>query len=141
MIRVRPAIALDEDAAVALWQAACAARGERSGGPRAQRTRALLRSPRALTLLAVDGEAVVGVLVATLADEPGVLELALLEAPGRGAERALLASLTRRYPRVRAWPRAGQEATFGLAGFRASGARRDDGVELLETTDGSAATT
>lgn len=138
---VRTGTGLDEDAALALWQTAEARAGRRSGGTRTQRTRARLRSPAALLLVAErDGE-VVGVLLAELArDEdgrglPGVLEVALLSvAPGAqrsGVGRALLDALVARYPRLQVWAAADAVAFFERTGLQPSGRVREADPEPL----------
>jgi ribosomal protein S18 acetylase RimI-like enzyme len=106
--RVRPGTGLDEDGVVAVWQAAQADRGRRSGGRRAQRVRAALRDPLALLLVAEDDDgAVAGALVAGLARDDGavLLDVRLLcaapRSPSPGVTDALLRALGDRYPQVR----------------------------------------
>ncbi|MCW2607428.1 MAG: family N-acetyltransferase [Frankiales bacterium] len=143
MTLVRTGTGLDEDAAVAVWQAAQADRGRRSGGTRTQRVRASLRSRDALLLVAERDDAVVGVLLAGLARDddgrlvPGLLEVSLLAVVPRaqrsGAGRALLDGLLARYPRVAAWvdpddlPALG---VLGAAGLRPTGRTRPGAVHL-----------
>jgi ribosomal protein S18 acetylase RimI-like enzyme len=130
---VRPGTGLDEDDAVAVWQAAQAERGRRSGGTRAQRTRAKLRAPDALLLVAVREDDVVGMLLAELAraDDgagrpvPGVLHLSMLfvapAAQRTGVGRALLDALVARYPRVQVWADGEESGFFTAAGFAPTG--------------------
>lgn len=139
-MRVRPGTGLDEEAALAVWQAAEARAGRRSGGTRHQRTRARLRSPDALLLVAERDDAVVGVLLAELARGedrtvlPGVLELALLSvAPGAqrtGVGRALLEALVARYPRVQAWATPDDVAFLVRCGLGPTGREDGDRVQL-----------
>ena len=100
---VRTGTGLDEDAAVAVWQAAEAGEGRRSGGSRAQRLRARLRGPLALLLVAEQDGAPVGVLLAEVDRVDGLVVslLAVLPPAQRtGVGRALLEHLLARYPQA-----------------------------------------
>lgn len=103
MTLVRTGTGLDEDAAVTLWQAAEAAEGRRSGGSRAQRVRARLRSPLALLLVAERDGAPVGVLLAEVDRADGLVVGLVAVAPPvqrTGVGRALLEALLARYPQA-----------------------------------------
>ena len=141
MTVVRTGTGLDEDAVVAVWQAAQAARGRRSGGARAQRVRAKLRDPLALLLVAEgDDGRPVGVLLAELGREdggrgvvvPGLLHLSMLfvhpSTRRQGVAVALLSALTDRYPWVTAWAGADDAAALAAcarAGFSPTGATQE----------------
>ncbi len=112
-----------------MWQAALAADGRRSGGTRAQRLRARLRSPQALALVAERDGAVVGVLLAEIAG--GRLEVGLVAvAPAvqrSGVGRDLVAALLDRFPTAVARP--DDDDGQGRALLQACGfAPGDDGV-------------
>lgn len=132
MTTVRPGTGLDEDAVVAVWQAAQADRGRRSGGTRAQRLRTRLRGRDALPLVAERDGAVVGVLLAEIAG--GALEVGLVavhpDAQRGGVGRALVDALLARFPHAVARPGEGDEA--GVALLRAAGFT-DPGDGLLRS--------
>lgn len=144
MLSVRPGTSLDEDAALALWQADLARREQRSGGPLAQAFRQRLRSPKALLLVAEEAGRTEGALLAEMgrADAsgvpigdgegalvPGLLHIGVLVArPGSTAPRALLRSITNRFPWVTAW--AQEPGPYELCGFVPTGGQRDDAVHL-----------
>ena len=123
MTAVRPGTGLDEDAALTVWQAAEAGAGRRSGGTRAQRVRARLRSPAALLLVAErdggDGRTPtpVGVLLAELDRTHGlVVALLAVDPPAQctGVGRALLEALLSRYPSAAARVASDDVASLGL---------------------------
>jgi ribosomal protein S18 acetylase RimI-like enzyme len=101
-VLVRVATQLDEVAALDVVRADGEATGRQPSKATLAALRAVLRSPTALTLLADDDGAVVGLLVAELRGRE--LQLTLLcVAPahrGRGAGRALVHALLERYPDV-----------------------------------------
>ena len=103
-MRTRVATQLDEEAALDVVRADGDATGRQPSKAALAALRALLRSPTALTLVADDGGAVVGVLVAELRGRE--LQLSLLcvapEHRRRGAGRALVRALLDRYPDVSA---------------------------------------
>lgn len=136
---VRTATGLDETAMVAVWADALAARGLPPSRTRQSQLRSALRGPLALGLVAVDGPAVVGVLLAEPwrhedgRPVPGVLHLAMLSvapaAQRQGHGSDLVAALLARYPCVRL--RARDAVPFFEAlGFRSTGRGSDAGVEL-----------
>ena len=103
-MRTRVATQLDEAAALDVLRADGEATGRQPSKATLAALRAVLRSPTALTLVADDDGAVVGLLVARLRDRQ--LQLSVLcVAPGhrrRGAGRALVRALLERYPDVTA---------------------------------------
>ena len=133
-MRVRVATGRDEEAVLDVLRADGDATGRQPSKARLARVRAELRSPAALTLVADDDGAVVGVLVAELgrADdgagrlEPGLLLLSLLcvapQQRRRGIGRALLRALLLRYAHVSAWvPDGPARVLLEAEGFAASG--------------------
>ena len=103
-MRTRVATQLDEAAALDVVRADGETTGRQPSKAALAALRAVLRSPTALTLVADDEGAVVGLLVAELRGRE--LQLSLLcVAPGhrrRGAGRALVRALLDRYPGVTA---------------------------------------
>ena len=101
-MHIRVATSLDEAAALDVVRADGETTGRQPSKAALAALRAVLRSPRTLTLVADDGGAVVGLLVAELRGRE--LQLSLLcVAPGhrrRGAGRALVRALLERYPDV-----------------------------------------
>ena len=149
MTTVRTGTGLDEDDAVAVWQAAEAGGGRRSGGTRAQRVRMRLRSPAALLLVAdqrdVDQDEgssggrtarPVGVLLAELDRVHGlVVELLAVAPPAQrtGVGRALLGALLARYPS--AVVRVAPDDVPALALLGAAGLERVEGLERVDAED------
>lgn len=101
-MRTRVATQLDEAAALDVVRADGETTGRQPSKATLAGLRAVLRSPTALTLLAEDGGAVLGLLVAELRGRE--LHLTLLcvapEHRRRGAGRALVRALLERYPDV-----------------------------------------
>ena len=101
-MRVRVATQLDEAAALDVVRADGEATGRQPSKATLAALRSVLRSPTALTLLADDDGAVVGLLVAELRGRE--LQLSLLcvapEHRRRGAGGALVRALLERYPDV-----------------------------------------
>jgi ribosomal protein S18 acetylase RimI-like enzyme len=101
-VQVRVATQLDEAAALDVVRADGEATGRQPSKATLAALRAVLRSPTALTLVADDGGAVVGLLVAELRGRE--LHLTLLcvapEHRRRGAARSLVRGLVERYPDV-----------------------------------------
>ncbi len=144
MLSVRPGTSLDEDAALALWQADLARREHRSGGALATGFRQRLRSPQALLLVAEEAGRTEGVLLAEMgrADAcgaavgdgdgalvPGLLHIGVLVArPGSTALRALLRSVIGRFDWVTAWSE--EPGPYDLCGFVLTGRQRDEAVHL-----------
>ena len=103
-MRIRVATSLDEAAALDVVRADGETTGRQPSKATLAALRAVLRSPTALTLVADDDGAVVGLLVAELRGRE--LQLSLLcvapEHRRRGAGRALVRALLERYPDVTA---------------------------------------
>jgi ribosomal protein S18 acetylase RimI-like enzyme len=103
-VRTRVATQLDEAAALDVVRADGEATGRQPSKATLAGLRSVLRSPTALTLVADDDGAVVGLLVAELRGRE--LQLSLLcvapEHRRRGAGRALVGALLERYPDVTA---------------------------------------
>lgn len=117
MTPVRTGTGLDEDLAVAVWQAAEAGEGRRSGGSRAQRLRARLRSPLALLLVAEREGQPVGILLAEVDRVDGlVVGLLAVVPPAQrtGVARALLEDLLARYPQAAVRLSASDHALQGV---------------------------
>ncbi len=131
-MHVRVGTGLDDDAALRVWQSALAQAGLRSGGTRAQRFRATLRSPTSLVLVAEQDEDVVGVLLAGLVGSALQLTtVAVLPARQRtGVGTALVRALLERYPRVSTSAPADVVGALERLGFVPDGAEVD-GVRPL----------
>ena len=101
-MRVRVATQLDEAAALDVVRADGETTGRQPSKATLAGLRAVLRSPRTLTLLAVEDAAVVGLLVAELRGRDVQLSLLCVvpERRRRGAGRALVRALLERYPTV-----------------------------------------
>ncbi len=103
-MRTRVATSLDEAAALEVVRADGETTGRQPSKATLAALRAVLRSPTTLTLVADDGGAVVGLLVAELVGRE--LQLSLLcvapEHRRRGAGRSLVHALLERYPDVTA---------------------------------------
>lgn len=137
-MRVRVATQYDEPAVLDVLRADGDATGRQPSKARLAAVRAVLRSPRTLTLVADDDGAVVGVLLAELGPghdgvgpvEPGMLHLPLLcVAPQhrrRGAGRLLLRRLLSRFEHVSTWTSDdGVRALLEGEGFTATGRRAE----------------
>jgi len=148
-LSVRPGTSLDEDAALALWQADLARREQRSGGALAQQFRQRLRSPQALLLVAEQAARPEGMLLAEFgradaagvpvgdgegAQVPGLLHVGVLVArPGSTAARALLRSVTERFTWITAW--ADEPGPYELSGFVRTGREAAGAVHLERRVD------
>ena len=156
MTGIRLGTRYDEGPALAVWHAANAARGRPPGAARRTRVRTKLRAPDALLMVAEDDGTVVGMLLAELGRDadgegpvlPGLLHLSMLfvapERDGHEVRGALLDALRGRYPWIRAWAAAGDDAalvTYASAGFVPTGRRQDRPPqgELLELEHGKPA--
>lgn len=156
MTQVRLGTRYDEGPALAVWQAADAARGRPPGGARRTLVRTRLRAPDSLLMVAEDDGTVIGMLLAELGRDadgegpvlPGLLHLSMLfvapERDGQEVGGALLDALRGRYPWIRGWAAAGDDAalvTYASAGFVPTGRRRESPPlgELLELEHGKPA--
>ena len=137
-MRVRVATGLDEQQVLDVLRADGDASGRQPSKARLAEVRASLRSPSALTLVADDEGALVGVLLAELvrtdADgapvPPGLLQLSLLcVAPAhrrRGTGTALVRALLDRFAHVAAWvPDTGARALLEREAFVPTGRTRE----------------
>ena len=120
-MRVRVATQLDEAAALDVVRADGETTGRQPSKATLASLRAVLRSPRTLTLLAVEDAAVVGLLVAELRGRDVQLSLLCVvpEHRRRGAGRALVRALLERYPTVVA--AVEDDAVLGLLGREQAG--------------------